>query len=153
MALRISYFPVTNNGNNTMWIAWDTSPGDSWKSSTLVKSLLPFHVSEAPHIAQVKAEAVLILVTHRTECEAPIFHTDSAAIPVVARLHRAVLQKPNVSIEPHRACSAQAALVGSTVCQQDPKLMKVERARNIIGNQILSRDSEIYIGTSECDSP
>ncbi len=136
-----------------MLIACGHRPGDSWKSSTLVKSLLPFHVSEASHIAQVKAEAVLILVTHRTECEAPIFHTDSAAIPVVARLHGAVLQKPDVSIEAHRACSAQAALVGSTVCQQDPKLMKVERARNIIGNQILSRDSQIYIGASEGDFP
>src|SRR5258705_7977441 len=110
-----------------MLIACGHRPGDRWKSTALVESFLPFHVSETSHVAQVKAETVLILVTHRTQCEAPIFHTDSAAIPVVAGLHGAVLQEPNVGIEAHRACSAQPALVGSTVRQQYPKLMKVER--------------------------
>src|SRR5882762_8954800 len=109
-----------------MLIACGRRPGDSEKSGTLVKSFLPFHVSKASHIAQVEAETVLILVTHRTECEAPIFHANSTAIPVVARLHGAVLQKPDISIEAHRRGSAQSALVRSTIRQQYPKLMKVE---------------------------
>src|SRR4029077_1981653 len=125
------------------------SSGDSQNSGFLVKSFLPFHVSEASDIAQVKAETVLVLIAHATEREAAIFHTDTAAIPVVAGLHCAVLQKSDVGIKAHCACAAEAALVGRTIGQHYPELMKVQRARNTIGNKNLAWHSQIYIATAK----
>lgn len=115
----------------------------------LVESFLPFHISEAANIAQVKAETILILVAHRTEGEAAIFHTDTAAIPVVARLHGAVLQETNVGIEAHCACATESALIGGTVRQHDPILMKVQGTRNIVGHQNFTWNSQEYVTSAK----
>lgn len=141
-----------------MLIAWGRGRGYRFDSiirglagivRDLIKSFLPFHISEAANIAQVKAETILILVAHRTQREAAIFQTDTAAIPVVAGLHGAVLQETNVGIEAYCARATQPALIGRAVRQHDPILMKVQRTRNIIGHQNFTWNSQEYITSAK----
>src|ERR1700674_1072232 len=94
-----------------------------------VQPFLPFEVAERSYICQRKRETILILVTHRSQREAPVFHAQSATVPVVTRLRRRILQRPIVRVKTEAAGGTQATLVELTVAKQHPKLVENILAR------------------------
>src|ERR1022692_1836133 len=60
----------------------------------LKQLLRPSQIAQRPEISRCECKTILVLIPHRTQCEAPEFHTYSTAIPVIGCLHRGVLQEP-----------------------------------------------------------
>src|ERR1700722_18291038 len=82
-----------------------------------------FQVSGGAYSGESEVEAVLILISYRTESQAAVFNAEAAAVPVVGGLDAAILQGVLDEVVTGVDTRAQPSLGRVSVPQQQPQLV------------------------------
>src|SRR5438552_13057776 len=110
----------------------DTTP---FMKPVLIDSLLLSHISKASDVGNRKYKAVLIFIAQGAECEAPVFHGDAAAIPVVRRLDGHALRKAGFRVEGRGARAGEPSLSWAAVPVRQAVLVEAKGANQRSGHQ------------------
>src|SRR5271163_3291514 len=94
----------------------------------LIQPFLPLEITERTNVRQRKRVAIFILVAHRSQRKAPVFHGQAATVPVVTRLHRRILQQSQVRVNTEAGGGTQSAFVELSIAQQYAKLVELASA-------------------------
>src|SRR5262249_17548556 len=76
-----------------------------------------------------------------------IFDAEPTTVPVVSNLHRRILQKAEIGIEPQIRRSSESPLISMTIAEQDSKLVKGSRRRRRCRRRLLTRSLQVSIPT------
>src|ERR1035437_1678130 len=101
-----------------------------WGTPTCLKYLVGVaEVAGAADISQREIEFVTIVVARRTEFIFAVFHADSAAVPVVGGLDRAVLHGPQIEVDAGIRRRAEARPGGLSEAEESAHLVEVRHRR------------------------
>src|SRR5262249_51518535 len=91
----------------------------------LEKTFLAFHGPEGSNVGDVEGEPELVFIACCTECQAPIFKAQSAAIPVVGRLRSRVLNGTQAQIIPSACGKRESSLRRTAISSKQTELVEV----------------------------
>src|SRR5690349_1839924 len=115
----------------------------------LEQLVLTAQVAERSHVRESERKTELILIAHRTQREPPIFHAEAAAVPVVARLERAVLQEVRRHVEADRCGRTQTTFAWAAVTGEHSELVELHRCRHRRGHEDLTWRVEECVAPAE----
>ena len=117
-------------------------------TAALEELVLPLEIAESADVRERQGEAKLIFIAHRAQGKSPIFHADTATIPIVGTLQRTVLQERLVGIEADAGGGADAPLGRPAKPADDAELVEAIRRWNGIGDENLARRVEENVAGS-----